>query len=94
MIQDRPVAAAGSGTSIQKESTGKNDSSLMQAMSQLFEMGFWNESLNQELLHLNRMDVSDTVSALLQSGGHNDAGVVQTQPQVNTHVGDPFIEFD
>lgn len=68
----------------------------MQAMSQLFEMGFWNESLNQELLQLNRMDLSDTVSALLQSNDRGDNGVVQTQPQVKvrTQVKDPFIEFD
>jgi hypothetical protein len=81
-------------TGIQGEAAGRSESSLMQAMSQLFEMGFWNENLNQELLHLNRMDVSDTVSALLQSGGHTDTGVVRTQPQVNNQVGDPFIEFD
>lgn len=67
----------------------------MQAMGQLFEMGFWNERLNQELLQLNRMDLSETVSALLQSSdSRSDTSVVRTQPQLNTRVKDPFIEFD
>lgn len=66
----------------------------MQAMSQLFEMGFWNESLNQALLQQNQMDVNETVSALLQSSDRPDRDVVQTQAQVNTRVKDPFIEFD
>lgn len=36
-------------------------------MKKLFEMGFWNEPLNQQLLTQNKMDIERTVEKLLES---------------------------
>jgi len=47
---------------------------FMKAMSHLFEMGFWNEPLNQQLLHENKMDIGMTVEKLLESGSLDSSG--------------------
>lgn len=76
---------------------------LANALTQLFEMGFWNQKLNQELLEKNDFDVNDTIEDLLSPGkdrqrrnGPNNSTesvVVSHQPQNNRNNG--FIEeFD
>ncbi|CAG2169536.1 unnamed protein product [Oppiella nova] len=74
---------------------------LSSALRQLFEMGFWNQKLNEELLEKNGFDVNDTIEELLspergrRRGNGPTAGpqpVVSHQPR-NTRNG--FIEeFD
>jgi hypothetical protein len=80
---------------------------LKTALSQLYEMGFWNQSLNEELLQKNSFDVNDTIEDLLspergrerrlqarqRSDAANSEQVVSRQPSHVTPNG--FIdEFD
>lgn len=70
-------------------------------MSLLFEMGFWNEELNRELLIKNKFDVTDTVNELLKprvTENSVPSGVISSQPRTNngssrTRLG-YFDEFD
>lgn len=61
-------------------------SRLMAALSQLFEMGFWNQSLNEELLEKNQYDVNTTIEDLLSpernqsQAGTGNSGVILRQP--------------
>lgn len=71
------------------------------AMSQLFEMGFWNETLNQELLQQNKMDIGLTVEKLLESGNTprpavETSDVVNSQPAAASSSPYPFqpLDFD
>jgi len=74
-------------------------SRLSEALTQLYEMGFWNQKLNQELLEKNSYDVNDTIEDLLspergrqrRTGGTDE--VVSRQPKHHNRKG--FIEeFD
>ena len=42
------------------------------ALKQLFEMGFWNQKLNKELLEKNDFDVNDTIEELLSPSKRRD----------------------
>jgi hypothetical protein len=71
---------------------------LSDALTQLYEMGFWNQKLNQQLLEKNKFDVNDTIEDLLsperarqrRNGGSDE--VVSRQPKHNRN--DFIEEFD
>jgi hypothetical protein len=63
-------------------------------MTQLFEMGFWNRELNEQLLEKNRYDVSDTVEDLLRPGRRAEPAVVSSQPRQTQGPGSFVFEFD
>lgn len=76
---------------------------LMWAMGQLFEMGFWNQDLNRQLLEKNKLNVSDTVEELLRTSSvaastaatqtpSASPTVVQNQPLSRDN--DPFFICD
>lgn len=67
--------------------TSVDENTRCRAMSQLFEMGFWDERLNTQLLEQNDLNVATTVEQLI-----NKSTVVESQPKNNTTA--PFIEFD
>lgn len=59
-------------------------------MAKLFEMGFWNEALNQNLLVENKMDIATTVEKLLENGSGNSttspagAHLIDSRPAANS----------
>ena len=60
------------------------------SMAKLFEMGFWNETLNQNLLLENKMDIAMTVEKLLENRSGNStttpagAHFIDSQPAANS----------
>ena len=52
---------------------------LTSSLKQLYEMGFWNQKLNQELLEKNDFDVNDTIEELLSPSKRRDETTVNTR---------------
>lgn len=69
------------------EDKGNNDFKRCNAMLKLFEMGFWDDKLNTQLLEENEMNIANTIEALLKK-----MTVVEDQPK--NQLNGPFIEFD
>ncbi|XP_054156066.1 mucin-2-like isoform X2 [Oppia nitens] len=57
---------------------------MANALKQLYEMGFWNQKLNQELLSKNRMDVNDTIEELLSPQPRSDTTTTDSPPSTTT----------
>lgn len=75
------------GQAVSAPSAPTDSTNRFRAMNQLFEMGFWDEHLNTQLLEQNDHNVMVTVEELLKK-----STVVESQPK-NNATG-PFIEFD
>ncbi|XP_074594357.1 uncharacterized protein LOC141849776 [Brevipalpus obovatus] len=108
LFRQAPIASCMVGESFNREApqtrepVRPSDSpKLRKSMSLLFEMGFWNEELNRELLIKNKFDVTDTVNELLKprvTENSPPSGVISSQPRTNngssrTRLG-YFDEFD
>ena len=73
---------------------------LTSSLKQLYEMGFWNQKLNQELLEKNDFDVNDTIEELLSPSKRRDQTnanraqpeepIVSHQPRNNNNFIDEF----
>ncbi|RWS28643.1 next to BRCA1 gene 1 protein-like isoform X2 [Leptotrombidium deliense] len=79
-------------TAEENGSAKSSQSRLSKAMSQLFEMGFWNQQLNEELLEKHNFDVNNAVEDLLSPHRQESFEVVSQQPRQVAPRG--YTEFD
>ncbi|RWS07581.1 next to BRCA1 gene 1 protein-like isoform X1 [Dinothrombium tinctorium] len=96
-VKDTSAQSASGSTPVaqprQNKSRTAEQTRLTSAMSQLLEMGFWNQTLNEELLAKHNYDVNNTVEELLNPNRPEGAqDVVSTQPRQNAPK--VYTEFD